>query len=577
MSRVSRFAAFSLALVLSGCATVTTMEKKQASNVNQLYRSGNVPVAVSLIDSAYKDTGDQSSKDTLFYLEKGTMTRNLGQAKINDSTQLLLGADSVVKAWENQTRLSLDMTMDEFGKSINESFKLSQMYQPRDYEKSMLSFSIAINHALARRYDLAIVESNKMVERETIIEKFREKTFSSIKSKEGSGDGITSRVEEIQGYPVEVLNSPLLAQAKNAYQNPASYYLSGFIYESQKEPSLAAPSYNRAITLRPNNQLFRTSLANLDKNVATKSGSISETLLIIESGFLSELDTFRTTVPFKTKRGPKVVTFVLPTLKNNGSMFNPNAVQIGDQRIPLVQVSSIEAMARRDFKDQMPGHIMRATTSALVQIAVQEAIQKKIDKDKQKNNNEKKSGGKKLLAAIGTAAAAAPITAGLVDTRMWNSLPSEIYMARVRLPKGEHLIAVPTPVGVRVAKVKLSEGYEIVHARIFDNGIALNNYSRAMNDDLYGIQQPQPESIKGPNSLPIQPVKAQDQSKLGLTQKSQDTKLDDVKKNELQTPNVEVKTSSAEVVAPATEIEKKVIDAVDEGISALKSLFGGAK
>lgn len=193
------------ALLVAGCASVVAPTEKEAAGINNMYRSGNVAQAVGAINQIYSKSDEKTPKDSTYYLEKGTMVRNFGQNRLQESSQLLFGADNVVQQWEEKANLSLNMTPGEFADAFVKSNELSKFYQPRDYEKSMLSFSLALNHALARRYDLASVENKKLINREVLISNLRQKDIDAIQKKQNPKEGATSKVEEIKGYPVDIL------------------------------------------------------------------------------------------------------------------------------------------------------------------------------------------------------------------------------------------------------------------------------------------------------------------------------------------------------------------------------------
>jgi len=459
------------ALMVSGCASVVAPTEKEAASINNFYRSGNVSQAVATIDQIYAKSDEKTPKDSTYYLEKGTMIRNFGQNKLQESSKLLFGADYYVKQWEDKANLSLNMTPTEFADAFVKSSELSKFYQPRDYEKSMLSFSLALNHSLARRYDLAGIENRKLINREVLIQNLRQKDIDAIKKKQNPSEGATSKVEEIKGYPVEIFASKEVNELKNSYQNAAAYYLSGFISEAQGDAAEASQSYRRAVQLRSNNRMFVSGLSNVDNKTNKSVAGKSETLVVVESGFLSDIYSHKSQIPFVTKRGPKIVTIVLPAFANNAQFFNPEKIVVGGQAYPLIEAANIEFMSRREMKDQMPSYVLRATTSAIIQLAVQEAAQRQIEK----NQNDKNAALKSLLVA----GAVAAMSSGDVDVRMWKSLPSQVYMTRASLPTGAQSLQISTPVGIKTVPINLNEPYEIVHIRVFNGGAVVNNYAKS--------------------------------------------------------------------------------------------------
>src|SRR5439155_15336343 len=101
----------------------------------------------------------------------------------------------------------------------------------------------------------------------------------------------------------------------------------------------------------------------------------------------------------------------------------------GAQRLPLTRITSVDLMARRSLKDDMPGIMLRATVRATTSAMLQYQAQQHSDKE----------------AAAAAAIAAFALTAVLqtADDRTWRSLPGEVSIARLRLPPGVHDITSP--------------------------------------------------------------------------------------------------------------------------------------
>jgi len=477
--------------VISGCATVTKTSEKEAIDINSQYRAGNIPGALQSLDATFNKVSyiaakDKARKDTIFYLEKGTFLSNLGQTKLNESTQNFLVVKNTIKDWENQTALSFNMSVKQMMASVSASADLNQFYIPRDYEKSLIGFDLMTNHALAKRFDLAYVEAKSTTELDQFLTEARRAEFqqANLKAQEQrKTSGITGgidRIEQIQGYPIDTFNTKEVLELKNSYLNAGTYYLAGFVRESmgQVVSGEADADYQNAIKINPH-PFFKQALNNISKKVKPGPNQ-SDTLIIIHTGFLSDMYSFKTTIPFATRSGVKAVTWVVPAVRNNAIIFNPQRIDIGAKPYALVNVANVEAMSRRELKDQMPSYIAKAVTSSIIQIVAQEAAHQAIDR--QKNNNQNTNA---LLKFASTAAVNA-LAAGDVDTRMWKSLPSGIYMTRAMLTKGDNVISIPTPSGMKQMKVTLNSPYEVVKLRVFNDGVITANYPTPLTPQEYG-------------------------------------------------------------------------------------------
>ena len=444
-------------VLLLGCATGPN--QKALNESNNALRNGDVPTALNILEVANKD---KKEKDTPYYLDKGEMTKYLGIQSLSESSSSLLKADYVVQDWQAKATLNLAKDTGEFLNYFFASIGSNSTYEPKDYEKSLLSYNLALNHVLAGRWDLATVEAKKMAERETIINRIHEKSVAALNTKESENrkNKVQSytRIDNINGYPVNLINSPEISSLKNAYQNAAAHYLAGFIFVRQGEAGMAAPGYRTALELKPNNGLFELSLGLLDKNIETtrRGGRTnSDVLFIVETGSIPRINSHKSNMTFNTPQGPKIVTFNLPVIENPSPVYNPGSVSVGSQTIILYQAANLDAMSRRQLKDDMPGYLLKASTQAITQIVAQAVAQQAAAK-----NNNQNAG---LLASVAVGMA---LSVGSADVRQWSTLPGTIYMGRASVSKGENNFSIPTPSGVFSVPLQFGQDYQIVHVRI---------------------------------------------------------------------------------------------------------------
>jgi hypothetical protein len=106
-------------------------------------------------------------------------------------------------------------------------------------------------------------------------------------------------------------------------------------------------------------------------------------------------------------------------------------------------------MARRRLKDDMPAIMLRSTVRATASATMQYQAQRSSDR-----NN---AAG--LVAALVTLGS---VLVASADDRTWRTLPSEISIARARLPAGVHSVTVQTPQGPRTARVELTGRHAVI-------------------------------------------------------------------------------------------------------------------
>lgn len=456
-----RLLALGCVFSLVGCATQVQQAKMNDSR--EQFKKGDLNNTISTIQSSF------SNKNTLYYLEMGQTQRLQGPAQIPKSTQNLIVADQDVQRWEMRTSERLKRSLNDIGSYVL-SEGLSNDYDLKPYEIGLLSQYLSLNHIAQGRWNDAMVEAKKMASREKVIEELIQKKIASISNAQSDQQnhpntkGSTSRIDSIGGYPVNLLDDYETRSLKNSYQNPSSYYLSAFIYESQGETSLAAPGYRLAIELRPSVDFFKSSLANLDKNIKNKQKSKdADTLFVIDTGYLPKITPLKINQSFNIGSGSKYITMTFPVIEQSSELFTPNFVEVAGQSIRPELTSSIDAMARKNLKDDMPAYVLRATSRALISLAAQLAADRAAQQRSKKNDNSALAGA---LAGLITAAALQAIN--VTDVRHWSTLPSQTYMARVNLPVGQNILKYSTPSGAIVSQnVNLNQGYNVIYLRIF--------------------------------------------------------------------------------------------------------------
>ena len=469
----SKFGMSLAACLLVGCATQTQQLKMNESK--EQFKNGDLQNTTAAIQGAFKD------KNTLYYMELGEVQRLQGPAQIPNSTQNLLAADQLVSRWEVTTSDKLRRSFSGASAYVlSEGF--SSEYDPKPYEVSLLSQTIALNHISQGRWNDAMVEAKKMAQREKVIEELIQSRVAAVSKVEQeqqnnpNTQGASSRIENISGYPINLLDDEETRSLKNSYQNPASYYLSGFIHESQGEASLAAPGYRLAIELRPQVNFFKTSIAKLDSNIANQGKkTFADTLIIIDTGYMPKIIPYQISQSFNLGGNPKLVTLTFPVIEKSTERYRPTMVQLGDRAANPELVANIDAMARKNLRDEMPAYVLRASSRALVSLAAQyaadRAAQQAANKRSQNNQNNQNNGSAALIGAIAGMITGYSLQAiNVTDVRHWSTLPAQTYMARMGLPIGPTVLKYTLPSGVIASQtVNLVGGYNVIYIRMFRN------------------------------------------------------------------------------------------------------------
>lgn len=407
--------------LFSGCAGYHRQSDAFVTGI----RSGSLDAAIADLES--KNTG--ADKSLLYYLEKGELLRQKGDyAASNAAWQ---GADRKIAEWEDLAKTDPAKLLGDLGSVvINDT---TRRYDGRDYEKVLLNIRIAMNHLALGNWEAARVEIKKMHEREATISEFRAKELetASNSSKE-KGLRVTS-YREINGYPVETLDSPEANALRNSYESAFANYLAGFTYEALGESSLAAAGYRKAIEMRPNEPLLDLALGGVDARVANqRSQKDVDTLFIIEAGDAPSIMSRRIAIPLPIpkRNGVGIVLTAIswPVIPPQPFGMETSSLTIDGQTYPIIPMSSVDTMARRALADEMPAIIARSSVRAIIKGAAQAATQ-------EATKNAGLAG-----ALVNLAVTAASVVSENADERIWRTLPASFSIVRTNLKPGSHTV-----------------------------------------------------------------------------------------------------------------------------------------
>src|SRR5262249_22115332 len=144
------------------------------------------------------------------------------------------------------------------------------------------------------------------------------------------------------------------------------------------------------------------------------------------------------------------VSFPVMVTTSSGQVPSQLTVDEGTS-LPVAPITSIDLMARRALKDEMPGIMLRG----MIRSATKAVAQYEAQHQAQQSNN--------LIVSL----AALALTVGSVvtesaDERTWRTLPSEIAIARGRVRPGTHSVTLHTPGGPRTVQIAVSGRYAVV-------------------------------------------------------------------------------------------------------------------
>jgi uncharacterized protein len=441
-----------MALLLSSCAAFRSYDAELYPALEQA-SSGNVEGAIRLLDANNR----LPDKDLLYFMELGMLQR-LG-SRYDESQKAWMAAEARIAASGGDGFAEIANLMSGMSSYVlNDKLRA---YQGHDYERVMLLTYMALNHLARGDYERARVAIRQTHEFEAQVAELRGKQYAEVEE-EAKKRGARTSVRDLNGYPVETIDNAEVNALRNSYQSALSHYLAGFVYEALGEASLAAPGYRLANELQPGRPLLEEALRGLDERMAAADDGMTDVLFIIGTGTAPALQSRQFVLPVWVQGRFLVLPHAFPIITATSTPATPRQLTIEDRVFPAEAITSIDAMARRRLKDDMPAIMLRATIRTATAAVLQYQTQKLGDRQ-----------------SLATALASAAITVGSAafasaDDRTWRALPSDIFIARGRLPRGVHSVTLETSAGPRSARVELFGRYAVVDFRLLRQQVFVN-------------------------------------------------------------------------------------------------------
>jgi uncharacterized protein len=435
-----------LALGLTGCAAFRSYDRELTGTLNYAM-AGNVDGAIKTLDS----NNASNDRDLLYYLELGMLQR-LGN-RYPDSQKTWTAANMRMQAEDSLGQVS---NLVRGGSSYLLSDKL-RTYEGYDYEKVMLLTYIALNHLALGDYENARVAIKQTHELEAVIAEQRAKQLADVQD-EAKKRGARTSFKELNGYPVQSIDNPEVNALMNSYQSALSHYLAGFIYEALGELSLAAPGYRLANELHPGVPLLEDALSGLEERLHAPDDGKVDVLFLVASGTAPAIHSQQFNLPVLSGYRWVLVPISFPVIAPTAWAPRPTALAVdGARSVPLAAITSVDLMARRRLKDDMPSIMLRAAVRAAASAVAQVQTQRSADR----GNNAAALAS--MLVTLGS------VLVNSADDRTWRTLPSDISIARARLPAGVHSVTIQTPQGPRTAQVDVKGRHAVIDFWLLGN------------------------------------------------------------------------------------------------------------
>jgi hypothetical protein len=204
--------------------------------------------------------------------------------------------------------------------------------------------------------------------------------------------------------------------------------------------------------------LLEDALAGLEARLRAPDDGKVDVLFIVASGTAPALHSQQFNLPVLSGYRWVLVPISFPVITPSAWSPRPSALAVeGAATMPLAPITSVDLMARRRLKDDMPSIMLRSSVRAAASAVAQVQTQRSADR----GNNA--AGLAALVVTLGS------VLMSSADDRTWRTLPSDISIARARLPAGVHSVTIQTPQGPRTARVDVKGRHAVIDFWLLGN------------------------------------------------------------------------------------------------------------
>ena len=397
------------AVVMSGCATSYTRDMK---SVTSNLRTDRPDIA---IEEFRENFSDSTGNDRLLYLmELGNLLRLSGD--FSSAENHLLQAD----------RLSDQQRGIELGQQIGSllTSDLALEFRGADYEKVFINYCLAACYASENNMEDALVECRRVNDKLRALNLSYESNWNRY-----SDDAFIRYLMGILYEKAGDLNNALIA-----YRNSASVYDSCYV----EDYGISVPERVKSDILRLATELgmqsvyqeYSSQWPGVSFEGDGADAAHGEVVVILEAGMIPP----RIEKSHSFIVDDRIYRISLPAIASKRRESYSVVLSSGSMEADGFLAEDLAGIARKNLEDQAGRNITRAIARLAVKAGVSEAGEQLVEELTEENSGISQVTGF-LLSLVGAATEQA-------DLRAWLTLPSQIYVVRLRLPEGDHPVRV---------------------------------------------------------------------------------------------------------------------------------------
>ncbi|MDI1301392.1 MAG: hypothetical protein PSX71_05775 [bacterium] len=414
-----------LPVLLGGCAasSVLTPYPSQAAAYRAALAAGTPAAGVERIGS-----NTESADGMLYLLEKGRLDQLAGQHAASRAD-----FDAALARFDRQDNKAI-VSASSYAASgasllTNDN---ARPYEGRVYERVFVHQYQALNYLAAGDAAGALVEVRRANQVQVDALAKKDGKVDSARS-DAQGKGLDESRYDNYFSPMDLA----AGRVKTGFQNAATFYLSGLIYEATGSTNDAFIDYRKALELVPDNpylqkDVVRTGLAaGLEdtRKLAKQIGNVAvgpkpgegELVIYVEEGYVPSKQGVG--IPIWTARTLNTVSFPIYA---DSAVPAPVYVQVDGMALQTALLVDTRALAVRTLKDEVPAMLARAFLRLLTKQEMQRQVQKQDN-----------SGLLNLVTTVYSLVTDQP------DLRSWLTLPGSGQILRLPLSAGSHRVSLP--------------------------------------------------------------------------------------------------------------------------------------
>lgn len=443
--------------VVAGCRSYT----ERVADYRAAYSVGDVTTAGQIISEMVQEeaTDDGESEALLVLLEAGSLFRTAG--RLEQSQTCFNRAEHIYDRWQQRARFSVSRE----GVSLFTN-PATLPYRGAGADVVMLNTYQALNTlergdiAGARQPLVRLLNHQKEVVADNA-ERIAKTKAACEKSEYQTAIRNTTQHATTQSASNAMLAALPDTRGYELYVNPFSTYLYAFYHlyagVDAADREMGRHSMLRALSMAPNNAAVQFDAALAERGATLPDG----VYLFHETGLAPYREEFKLTLPIWAGDTISLITFAVPTLKEDANAAAFATLQGGAQTATAQLVCDMDAVITQEYKNDYPGILTRAIASATAKAVAAYTA----------NYAAQQSGDG--LVQLGTLLSTFfyQVATNVADTRSWVSLPKRIGLARIDYP-ADHVVKVQWS-GATIAPITLPKrGVWVVCMRTQHQGCA---------------------------------------------------------------------------------------------------------